>query len=137
MPSGDQKNEGGCLCGAIRYRISGRPSSAALCHCTSCRRASGAPSVAWITVKRSQLEMLAGSPMAFHSSPPVTRQFCGRCGSALTYETTKSPDSIDITTASLDDPNAFPPTADVWLEDKLAWQPTDPSTGKFLGSSSD
>jgi hypothetical protein len=128
-------SEGGCLCGAIRYRISGSPTSSVVCHCTSCRRASGAPMVAWLTVDRGRFELLEGTPVVYHSSPGVTRQFCGRCGTALTYA--NSGDSIDITTASLDEPDAFPPTADVWLEDKLAWQPTDSEIGKFIGSSVD
>jgi hypothetical protein len=128
-------SEGGCLCGAIRYRLDGIPQSSVVCHCTSCRRASGAPSVAWITVYARQFEILSGDPQSIESSPGITRQFCGRCGSALTYHTRKSSDSIDVTTATLDDPNQFPPTGDVWLEDKLAWQPTDPEIAKFIGSS--
>jgi len=129
-------SEGGCLCGAVRYRVSGKPSSSVVCHCTSCRRASGAPTVAWLTVDRAQLQILSGSPTSYRSSPTVIRQFCSRCGTALTYAAAKSPDTVDITTASLDEPDAFAPTADVWLEDKVAWQPTDPAIDKFAGSSS-
>jgi hypothetical protein len=128
--------EGGCLCGAVRYRISGTPFSSAHCHCESCRRASGAAAVAWISVKRPEIEFLSGTPTIFHSSPPVTRQFCGVCGTALTYETADSPDTIDVTSASLDDPNAFPPTAEVWLEDKLTWVSTNARLGQFARSSS-
>ena len=128
--------EGGCLCGAVRYGLGGAPSSSASCHCRSCRGASGAPVVAWITVKRSEFTILSGNPAIFHSSPGVTRQFCSHCGTGLTYETELHPDTIDVTSASLDDPDAYPPTADVWLEDKLSWQPTSPHTEKFAGSSS-
>jgi len=92
--------------------------------------------VAWITVGRSQFTILSGIPSVFHSSPGVTRRFCGHCGTGLTYESERHPDSIDVTSASLDDPDAYPPTADVWLEDKLSWQPTSPHTEKFAGSSS-
>jgi hypothetical protein len=53
------------------------------------------------------------------------------------YESERHPDTIDITTASLDDADAHPPTVDVWLEDKLSWQPTSPHTEKFAGFSSD
>jgi hypothetical protein len=81
--------------------------------------------VAWLTVKRARFEILSGSPSAFRSSPDVLRQFCGTCGTALTYENTKNPTTIDITTSSLDDPNQFPPTEEVWLEHKLSWQSTD------------
>ena len=42
--------EGGCLCGAIRYRIEATIIEAAICHCLACRRAAGAQSVAWLTV---------------------------------------------------------------------------------------
>lgn len=128
--------EGGCLCGAVRYRISGSPSSSTYCHCESCRRASGAPAVAWITVTRPELEILSGTPTIFHSSPHVTRQFCGICGTALTYETTDSSNTIDVTSASLDDPNAFPPTAEIWLEDKPAWVATNARLDQFTRSSS-
>jgi hypothetical protein len=129
--------EGGCLCGAVRYRLGAAPSLSASCHCRSCRRASGAPVVAWSTVPRSQFTILSGIPAVFHSSPGVTRQFCSHCGTGLTYETERHPDTIDVTSASLDHPDAHPPTADVWLEDKLSWQPTSPHTEKFAGCCSD
>jgi hypothetical protein len=127
--------EGGCLCGAVRYRVHGTPQSSVVCHCASCRRASGATPVAWITVERAAFEILRGSPRAYRSSPGVTREFCAGCGSALTYATTRAPGHIDVTTATLDEPNAHPPTADVWLSDRLSWQPTDPAIGKFSGGS--
>ena len=125
--------DGGCLCGAVRYRFTGTPSSSANCHCRSCRRASGAPVVAWITVRRSELSILTGIAAVFHSSPGVTRQFCGRCGTALTYHGDRHPDTIDITTASLDDPDAYPPKTEIWLDHRLDWQPTSPDTEKSGG----
>jgi hypothetical protein len=128
---------GGCLCGAVRYRVTGEPSSSVICHCASCRRASGAPTVAWLTFSRQCFEITAGKPAVFQSSPGVVRQFCGRCGSALTYEIAKCPISIDVTTATLDEPGTFPPTAEVWLENHLHWQPTDRSLEQYVGSSSD
>jgi hypothetical protein len=121
----------------VRYRFSGTPSSSANCHCRSCRRASGAPVVAWTTVRRSEFTILSGIPAVYHSSPGVTRQFCGRCGAALTYETERHPDTIDITTASLDYPDDYPPTTEVWLEHRLSWQPTSPDTQKFEAFPSD
>jgi hypothetical protein len=126
-----QSSEGGCLCGLIRYRITGAPVSSSLCHCVSCRRASGAPTVAWLTVERAQFEIFLGSPRSFQSSPGVLRQFCGSCGTALTYENTKNPRTIDITTLSLDDPNRFPPDDEVWLEHKVSWQITDGSRSQY------
>jgi hypothetical protein len=130
-------SEGGCFCGAVRYRMAGTPLGSAICHCQSCRRASGAPSVAWVTVERKNFEILQGTPAAYPSSPGVTRRFCDRCGSALTYENAKNPESIDITTITLDEPNHFPPTVEVWLEDRIDWQPIDPSLRQHRGGSAD
>jgi hypothetical protein len=88
--------------------------------------------VAWLTVAREQFEVRSGSPTSFHSSPGVIRRFCGICGSALTYENAKSPSTIDITTLTLDHPDDFAPTDEVWMRDKVAWQPIDAARGHHL-----
>ena len=113
--------EGGCLCRAIRYRISGEPLSSIICHCLSCRKASSSAALAWLTIERVRFQFLSGSPQIYQSSRDVVRRFCGQCGSPLTYENAGSPNTIDVTTASLDDPDLFAPTMEVWLEHKLAW----------------
>jgi hypothetical protein len=63
-----------------------------------------------------------GNPRTYRSSQGVIRRFCGACGSQISYESESSPATIDITTASLDNSNLFPPTMEVWLEHKLLWQ---------------
>jgi hypothetical protein len=119
--------EGGCLCGAIRYRVTGEPSSSSVCHCRSCRLASGAPSVAWFVVTRAQFTLVHGEPTSFRSSPPVIRSFCGRCGTPLLYQHDDDPDAVEITTATLDDPERFAPTAEIWLSEKVRWAASDAS----------
>jgi hypothetical protein len=113
--------EGGCLCGAVRYLARGKPLNTMICHCTSCRRAAGAPVVAWVTVSKADFRFTRGKPAEFRSSPPVRRTFCGKCGTALTYEHSDSPETIDLTTCTQDAPSAFPPTHHSWLEDNVAW----------------
>jgi hypothetical protein len=115
-------HEGGCLCKAVRFRVTGDPLHSVICHCHSCRRASGAPSVAWLTFDRGQVEFVAGEARSFPSSPGVVRRFCPNCGSQIAYETAASPACIDLTTATLDDPTAFPPAREVWVRDKLWWE---------------
>ena len=115
---------GGCLCGAIRYRITAAPLVTSFCHCRSCRLATGAPAVAWVILPRDGLVFDRGEPVAFASSPSKRRTFCGRCGTSLTYERDDRPDSIDIHTATLDEPDAFPPVREIWLEEKIAWMAT-------------
>jgi hypothetical protein len=111
---------------AIRYRITERPAYSVVCHCSSCRRAAGAIAIAWITVARSQFRFVSGFPQPYQSSMGVVRRFCSTCGSSLTYENSASADSIDITAATLDQPEAFPPRQEVWLEHRVSWQPVNP-----------
>jgi hypothetical protein len=57
--------DGGCLCGRIRYRLTAAPFDAGYCHCTLCRRASGAPTLAFATVPLADLQWLRGEPAHF------------------------------------------------------------------------
>jgi hypothetical protein len=132
----DSEVQGGCLCKSVRYRLVGSPLAQSLCHCRSCRLAAGAPSVAWVVVKRHDFEVIAGVPARFRSSASVVRTFCSKCGTSLTYQHDESPDTIDVTTATLDAPEAFPPTREIWLEHRLAWEPLDENLRHYQRSSS-
>lgn len=77
--------EGGCLCGNVRYRSTSGPVAATLCHCRSCRLATGAPSVAWTVFRVDDFAFTSGQPIEFSSSADVVRSFCGTCGTPLTY----------------------------------------------------
>jgi hypothetical protein len=116
---------GGCLCGAVRYRIAAEPLLVEICHCASCRRAVGAPSVAWAVVPAAAFALIAGTPARHASSPGVERTHCAACGTSLTYRS--EAETIDVTLASLDDPTALAPTLEIWLADRLPWQPVDPA----------
>ena len=118
---GEAKIEGGCHCGAIRYALSAPPQQSMICHCRTCRRISGAPVVAWLTVDPATLTITKGKPAHYASSTNVARQFCNQCGTQLTYARTDDASYIDVTTASLDDPDAFPPTHHSWLSHHIAW----------------
>jgi hypothetical protein len=115
------KLEGGCFCRAIRYRITDSPSGSMICHCRTCQRLSAAPTVAWITVARQFLHITLGELSSFRSSPPVQRTFCSQCGTPISYAHNSEPEFIDVTTCSLDDPAAWPPTHHSWLEHNIAW----------------
>jgi hypothetical protein len=112
---------GGCLCGATRYEAQGTPFHETNCHCTMCRRATGAPVVTWFSVARSALRFTGQAPAAYRSSSHATRRFCATCGTQLTFETDRHPDEIDVTTCSLDEPAALPPHDQVMTETRLPW----------------
>ena len=118
-----EKNKitGGCYCGEVRFSASPKVRVRTNCHCGNCRRAAGAQAVAWITVKRSQFQFEKGTPRRYQTETGAWRTFCDHCGTSLTYEHDKRPDEIDITTGSLDHPEDFPPTKDVYPEERLRW----------------
>lgn len=112
---------GGCYCGRVRFAADAPAFHETVCHCASCRRAVGAASVAWFSVKRASFRLTAGEPTRFRSSPGVTRSFCGTCGTSLTYEAEAYPDELDLTIASLDDPDAVPPKDHTQAAERLRW----------------
>jgi len=114
-------SEGGCICGAIRYRVSGKPSNSMVCHCQTCRRVAASPVVAWVTFPTARFQLLHGHLAEFQSSQSVRRTFCAACGTPLTYEHSAHSGSVDVTTCSLDSPESFPPTHHSWLSHDLAW----------------
>ncbi len=112
---------GGCLCGHIRYQANGKPSDATHCHCELCRRSSGAAFVSWATFRSADFAFTKGKPARFDSSEIAVRQFCPNCGTQLTFQFHRSPQSIDITLASMDDPGEITPQDHIWTKRQLPW----------------
>lgn len=113
---------GGCLCGAVRYRLDPRGGNADFCHCGRCRRASGAATVAWIQVDPVAFTVTAGQPARHASTPRTIRHFCPACGSHL-FMTDADGRSVGVTLGTLDDPNAVAPAAHGWDSARPRWLP--------------
>ena len=113
--------DGGCLCGAIRYHATGNPTDVTLCHCRTCRKAAGAPLVAWATFPATGFTIVTGTPARYRSSPKVVRTFCGQCGTPLTYAHADFPAGIDVTVCSLDEPERFSPADHTWTSHRVSW----------------
>jgi len=112
---------GGCFCGAVRYQAKGTPFHETSCHCEICRRTSGAPMVAWFSIPKTGFRLVAGEPTRFRSTAFGTRSFCPQCGTQLTFENDNSPDEIDVTISSLDDPDQLPPKDHTYVRSRLQW----------------
>ena len=119
---------GGCLCGAVRYRIAleGGTAGAAwnlagnYCHCSMCRKATGGGYAVFFDVPRPTLAWTKGEPTIYRSSPVATRGFCANCGSPLYYD--KDAESVRwMTVGSLDDPSNFKPRHHYGVESRLPW----------------
>jgi hypothetical protein len=118
-----KEQHGGCYCGYVRYVITGDIESSGLCHCENCRKAVGAQAVAWILLKKDRFSITEGELTRYKTETKAWRGFCPKCGSSISYESPKRPDEIDITTGSLDDPEAFPPEWDAFDDEKISWVP--------------
>lgn len=117
----DEKLEGGCQCGAIRYQISGQPVMTAICHCSMCRRANAAPAVAWAMYQESQVAFGKATPKLFASSAEAKRGFCPVCGTQISFTAEFIPGLVDITIGSLDYPERVNPTLHYWDSRRLPW----------------
>jgi len=112
---------GGCYCGANRYEVAGAPCHITNCHCSICRRTTGAPFVAWFSVKPQEFRFTQGTPTFFRSSGKGLRSFCPICGTQLTFVDSDDPELIDATICSLDDPEQLVPEDHIFVRSRLNW----------------
>lgn len=117
----NQTLDGGCLCGAVRYRIEGAPHHVAHCHCTMCRRASGAAMVTWATVRADSFKITKGEPRWYKSSDHGRRGFCPNCGGPLLFSSTRYAGWIDVAVGSLDEPEQVQPTNHTYEPSRIPW----------------
>ena len=106
---------GGCLCGRIHYQIERPPRLVCHCHCRTCQLASGALFLTWATLDADAFRLTAGETAVHESSPTGRRHFCGHCGTPLYMMTIDDPARVDVTLASLDEPDAFPVEHNIWV----------------------
>jgi hypothetical protein len=124
-------HEGGCLCGAIRYRATGAPLRVGLCHCGQCRRQTGSALPAFVTWPRRSIEITKGKPAGIRLSDIATREFCRDCGSPLFWRADKG-DDLTVLLGSLDDAEAMPkPSYELWTERRLPWLPEFPDAKSY------
>jgi hypothetical protein len=116
-----QTHDGGCLCGEVRFTLTGPAKWTGYCHCHSCRKHTGAPVSAFAGFEREAVRFTRGAPAIYASSPGVKRGFCARCGSTLTYEGERWPTEMHFHVGALDDPEAFAPTGHAFTEERVGW----------------
>lgn len=127
QPTCDQTvREGGCLCGAVRYRVTWPPLSVATCQCAHCQKQAGSALSVVAFLKREQLT-LSGELVTYEdrgaSGDVVYRRFCGRCGSPVVTETPSATaqDMIFIKAGTLDDRSGLAPGVHYWTSSAQDW----------------
>jgi hypothetical protein len=112
-------HEGGCLCGAVRFKAQGDPANVRVCHCRLCQRAQSAPFYARAFYTPDKI-VVTGETDAFQTSPNLDRVFCPQCGTRL-FSWRRNGSGAGIALAAFDDRNAFAPTEHIWVSEKMAW----------------
>ena len=127
--------EGGCLCGAIRYRATAHPSRCMICHCQNCRKHSGAPCLSFVHFPTDAFTWLTVEPRRYQSSAYAERGFCTECGSTLSMHEEILADRVQIALGSLDDPNRVRPNDHVWTSSRIEWFDVNDGLPRFPKSS--
>jgi hypothetical protein len=114
---------GGCLCGGVRYEISGKLSEICFCHCKMCQRLHGTPFGSYAAVHPRQHRYTSGEELIteYQSSADAVRTFCGRCGSKLAFQNSQTPDEIWIAAGTFDDDPGVRPASHIFVDSKAPW----------------
>lgn len=126
--------EGGCLCGAVRYRATARPVVVGNCYCADCRKSSGTTHCTHAAVPDAAFS--ATGEIKFHERPAdsgniISRGFCPECGSAILSYNNGMPGMTFIRVSSLDDLDAVEPQMTVYASRAPAWASLDRSKPVF------
>ena len=113
---------GGCLCGQVRFSTSAQPYRVGVCHCMDCRKYHGA------LFHASAIFAQDAVTLSGETGQYGDRHFCPRCGSSVYSRTA---DEIELNLGSLDAPDQFTPTYELWTIRREAWLPPFPFARQY------
>jgi hypothetical protein len=106
--SANEQHEGGCVCGAVRYRTTGMPKRVSACSCRWCQRRTGSALGISVYFDKQQVEFTQGELKSYRFVSDAGRwiesQFCATCGSTVTWTLEFLPDFRGIAGGSFDQP---------------------------------
>lgn len=119
---------GGCLCGKVRFSVKGQPYRVGICHCLDCRKHHGA------LFHASAIFPATAVCISGDTSQYEGRHFCPDCGSSVFG---CSEDEIEVNLGSLDEPDRFMPTYELWTVRREAWLPEFPLKTRYKHNRTD
>lgn len=130
--------QGGCLCGAIRYKSAAQPLMTAVCHCTHCQRQSGTAFSVNVGLPAGSLELQGDQPVTYRdqgtSGLAVMRHFCGKCGSPILSVVEAMPGMDFLKAGTLDDTAWLQPAVAIWCDSAQPWVQLGGEMAKFPGN---
>ena len=130
---------GSCLCGGIRYEIDGTLGPVVNCHCSMCRKATGAAFRTRAAVASADFRWRAGADLLarYRSSPGEERTFCRVCGATLVTLFLDRPDQLGLALGTLDDDPGVRASAHVFVASKAPWFEIEDDLPRFSAGSSE
>jgi hypothetical protein len=117
--------QGGCSCGAVRYRLDALPMFVNCCHCRDCQRQTGAAFAVNALIETDRVTLLSGElqsvGMPTDSGRPHHIYRCPSCRIAVWSEYGGIARLRFVRVGTLDNPDALPPDAHIYVRSKLPW----------------
>jgi hypothetical protein len=127
--------DGGCACGAVRYRLEAPPLFVHCCHCRDCQRQTGSAFVLNALTESARVARVAGAPAAVAVPAPSGRPHdiwrCPACRTALWSDYGRRGVLLFVRVGTLDDPAALPPDVHIYTRSKLPWVALPPGVPAF------
>jgi hypothetical protein len=115
---------GGCYCGEVRYEVDGPQEAAFQCHCRECQYLTGGNANIVVVFAKSDFRYTKGLASSFARSDlenPVTRHFCGACGTGIGSRSPSRPNSMIVKVGTLDNPGEYQAQAAIFTCDRQAY----------------
>jgi hypothetical protein len=109
---------GGCRCGQVRFEASADPHHVSYCHCSDCRKATGAPVSAFVGFREDEVRFEGKTPKTYDNGP-VSRGFCANCGSPLFYVDRRLEARVYFMLGAMDHPGYYKPTLHAYVREQL------------------
>lgn len=119
MPEVEDVREGGCLCGAVRYRVDMTHAKHSTCHCRHCQKTHGAPFGVFTNVPVAAFTWLSRPQGEAHASSRAVRRFCKGCGTPMTWEAPEYPDQQSFSSTTLDEPGGLTVAYELYTSRRL------------------
>ncbi len=121
----ETRHEGGCLCGAVRYRTTDTPARVLACHCTTCKQRTGSAYGVGVYFPAQQVEFTGATPQTyeFHSDTSgrwIRNEFCAQCGTTVSWTLEMRPGMRAIAGGSYDDPHWYTIQMHIWTRSARA-----------------